>query len=366
MAEPVYKVLSEAAFEAAWTAGRFDGSADDARDGFIHLSAGHQLAATLATHFAGQDGLVLVALDAERLGPSSEMGGFARRRAVPASLRAARSCRRAVERTARSRTGRAPRSAGRSVRVSGLFGLGQSLLLAGARPGARPRPRRQEPRAWALSARRRRPTIRRLAQTVFGLDFPNPVGMAAGFDKNARVPRELLAMGFGFVEVGTLTPLRAKRQSQRPACSAPLADRAIINRLGFNNEGQEAALARLQDRPPGDRRRQCRRRPRQRRSHRRLRDGHRAHGARWRATSPSISHRPIRRACAISRRRRRSMSCSSACRPRASALPRKPPLLVKLAPDLADADLPEVVRRDPRARRRRHRRVEHHAGARGR
>jgi uncharacterized protein (DUF952 family) len=70
MAEPVYKVLSEAAFEAAWTAGRFDGSTDDARDGFIHLSAGHQLAATLATHFAGQDGLVLVALDAERLGPS--------------------------------------------------------------------------------------------------------------------------------------------------------------------------------------------------------------------------------------------------------------------------------------------------------
>jgi uncharacterized protein (DUF952 family) len=70
MAEPVYKVLSEAAFEEAWTAGRFDGSSDDARDGFIHLSAGHQLAATLAAHFAGQDGLVLVALDVERLGPS--------------------------------------------------------------------------------------------------------------------------------------------------------------------------------------------------------------------------------------------------------------------------------------------------------
>ena len=61
---------------------------------------------------------------------------------------------------------------------------------------------------------------------------------------------QLLAMGFGFVEVGTLTP-RAQSGNPRPACSAPLADRAIINRLGFNNEGQEAALARLKDRPRG-------------------------------------------------------------------------------------------------------------------
>ena len=68
MAEPVYKVLSEAAFEEAWAAGRFHGLADDARDGFIHLSAGHQLAATLAAHFAAHEGLVLVALDADRLG----------------------------------------------------------------------------------------------------------------------------------------------------------------------------------------------------------------------------------------------------------------------------------------------------------
>lgn len=70
MAEPVYKVLSEAAFEQAWAEGRFHGSTDDARDGFIHLSAGHQLDATLATHFAGQEGLVIVALDVARLGPA--------------------------------------------------------------------------------------------------------------------------------------------------------------------------------------------------------------------------------------------------------------------------------------------------------
>jgi len=68
MAEPVYKVLSEAAFAEAARKGHFAGSPDDFRDGFIHLSAAHQLEGTLAKHFAGQDGLVLLALDAERLG----------------------------------------------------------------------------------------------------------------------------------------------------------------------------------------------------------------------------------------------------------------------------------------------------------
>ena len=68
MAEPVYKVLSEAAFEKAALKGHFAGSADDLRDGFIHLSAAHQLAGTLVKHFAGQEGLVLLALDARWLG----------------------------------------------------------------------------------------------------------------------------------------------------------------------------------------------------------------------------------------------------------------------------------------------------------
>ena len=69
MAEPVYKVMTEAAFEASWSQGHFTGSADDLRDGFIHLSAAHQLEATLAKYFAGQEDLVLLAVDAERLGP---------------------------------------------------------------------------------------------------------------------------------------------------------------------------------------------------------------------------------------------------------------------------------------------------------
>jgi dihydroorotate dehydrogenase len=85
---------------------------------------------------------------------------------------------------------------------------------------------------------------RRLAVRAFGLNFPNPVGMAAGFDKNADVPDALLRLGFGFVEVGTVTPLPQAGNS-RPRLFRLDADRGIINRLGFNSEGSEAVLRRL-------------------------------------------------------------------------------------------------------------------------
>jgi dihydroorotate dehydrogenase len=84
----------------------------------------------------------------------------------------------------------------------------------------------------------------RLAVTAFGLSFPNPLGMAAGFDKNAEVPRGLLGAGFGFVEVGTLTP-RPQSGNPRPRLFRLTRDRALINRLGFNNSGYAAAHARL-------------------------------------------------------------------------------------------------------------------------
>jgi uncharacterized protein (DUF952 family) len=70
MADPVYKILAEAAFVAAKSEGRFLGTGDDLRDGFIHLSAAHQLAGTLAKHFRGQEDLLLLTLDADRLGPA--------------------------------------------------------------------------------------------------------------------------------------------------------------------------------------------------------------------------------------------------------------------------------------------------------
>lgn len=83
-----------------------------------------------------------------------------------------------------------------------------------------------------------------LATRVFGLDFPNPMGMAAGFDKNAEAWRALLRMGFGFAEVGTVTP-RPQPGNPRPRLFRLTEDEAVINRMGFNNHGMEAASRNL-------------------------------------------------------------------------------------------------------------------------
>lgn len=90
----------------------------------------------------------------------------------------------------------------------------------------------------------RPPRDERLRVRLCGLDFPNPLGMAAGYDKNAEVPDGLLGLGFGFAEVGTVTPL-AQPGNPRPRIFRLVEDDAVINRLGFNNEGHEAAERRL-------------------------------------------------------------------------------------------------------------------------
>ncbi|WP_162654212.1 quinone-dependent dihydroorotate dehydrogenase [Lentilitoribacter sp. Alg239-R112] len=86
----------------------------------------------------------------------------------------------------------------------------------------------------------------RLEQSVAGLSFPNPVGMAAGYDKNADVPLEILKLGFGFTEVGTITP-KPQSGNPKPRIFRLPTDEAVINRLGFNNDGHQAALQRLED-----------------------------------------------------------------------------------------------------------------------
>ena len=83
-----------------------------------------------------------------------------------------------------------------------------------------------------------------LRTTVAGLDFPSPIGLAAGFDKNAEVPEHMLGLGFGFVEVGTVTP-QPQPGNPRPCMFRLAEDRAVINRLGFNNQGQAEAWLRL-------------------------------------------------------------------------------------------------------------------------
>jgi dihydroorotate dehydrogenase len=95
----------------------------------------------------------------------------------------------------------------------------------------------------------------RLAVEAFGVEFPNPVGVAAGFDKNARVPRGLAALGFGHVEVGGVTA-EGQPGNRRPRLFRLPEDRALVNRLGFNNEGADVvgdrlAAAALPDVPVG-------------------------------------------------------------------------------------------------------------------
>ena len=225
--------------------------------------------------------------------------------------------------------------------MSALFGLGQSLLLA--LPPERAHDLAVKSLELGVYPRADAPDDQRLAQRLFGLDFPNPLGMAAGFDKNARVPRELLAMGFGFVEVGTLTP-RAQGGNKQPRMFRSVVDRAVINRLGFNNEGQEAALARLKDRPRGivginlgagrdsaDR------------------IGDYVTGIQRMAPVASYFTINISSPNTPGLRDLQAPEALDALLVRVqdarTALEGKvPPLLVKLAPDLADEDLPEVVR----------------------
>jgi dihydroorotate dehydrogenase len=91
---------------------------------------------------------------------------------------------------------------------------------------------------------RLRPDDPKLAVRAFGLNFPNPIGMAAGFDKSAEVPDALLRLGFGFVEIGSVTP-KPQAGNPRPRLFRLERDQAVVNRMGFNNDGAEAVLRRL-------------------------------------------------------------------------------------------------------------------------
>ena len=88
-----------------------------------------------------------------------------------------------------------------------------------------------------------------LQQTLWSRDFPNPIGLAAGFDKNAEAWRGALGLGFGCVEIGSVTP-RPQAGNPRPRLFRLVEDRAVINRMGFNNDGMEAVAQRLAARDP--------------------------------------------------------------------------------------------------------------------
>jgi dihydroorotate dehydrogenase len=112
--------------------------------------------------------------------------------------------------------------------------VAHELTLRALELGAYPRP--SGPAAAALEV------------PLWGLSFPNPIGIAAGFDKEARVPDAVLGLGCGFAEIGTTTP-RPQPGNPAPRVFRLASDQAVINRLGFNNAGHAAALARLAARP---------------------------------------------------------------------------------------------------------------------
>ena len=89
---------------------------------------------------------------------------------------------------------------------------------------------------------------KKLKRDLLGLHFPNPVGLAAGFDKNAEFMHEFKHLGFGFVEIGTLTP-KPQPGNPKPRLFRLITDEAIINRMGFNNQGVEQAIEKLKKRP---------------------------------------------------------------------------------------------------------------------
>ncbi len=151
-------------------------------------------------------------------------------------------------------------------------------------------------------------TIAPMPTRAFGLDFPNPVGLAAGLDKNGEHIDALLALGFGFVEIGTVTP-RAQAGNPLPRMFRLPRQQAVINRMGFNNLGVDA-LVRNVERAAAPAR-PARHQHRQEQGHaerrRRVRlpalpgEGLRA----GRSTSPSTSPRPTPPACANCRKNRR-------------------------------------------------------------
>ena len=110
--------------------------------------------------------------------------------------------------------------------------------------GSSPWPYHQGVEDGAWRRRENLSLLPNLAISCFGLDFENPLGLAAGFDKNAEVPDAMLGLGFGFVEVGTITP-RPQAGNPRPRLFRLSEDQAVINRMGFNNEGHAAILRKI-------------------------------------------------------------------------------------------------------------------------
>jgi dihydroorotate dehydrogenase len=183
-----------------------------------------------------------------------------------------------------------------------------------------------------------------LATTAMGITFPTPLGLAAGFDKDAEAPDAIAAFGFGFVEVGTVTA-EPQPGNPRPRLVRLPADRALVNRMGFNNHGAAAAAARLAAHPPravvGVNIGKTKVVPPEQAvadhvASARLLAPH----ARYVVVNVSSPNTPgLRDLQAVELLRPILAAVQAVC----ATLPNRPPVLVKIAPDLADADVDAVA-----------------------
>ena len=241
----IYKACEAGLWRKAAAQGRFDGASVDLTDGFIHFSTRGQLPETLRKHFAGKTDLVLIAVEAAALGAAlkwekSRGGAHFPHLYGPLDTRLALWTKALPEIPADRGVDVLPRDPG-LWETMGMQALrltdperAHGLALRAMDLGLAPRPTPPIPDAA-------------LVTQVFGLRFPNPVGLAAGFDKNAFAPDALLNYGFGFVEIGAVTP-RPQIGNPRPRLFRLTEDRAVINRMGFNNDGLAVVRRRLESR----------------------------------------------------------------------------------------------------------------------
>ena len=189
----------------------------------------------------------------------------------------------------------------------------------------------------------------RLAVDAFGLRFPNPIGLAAGFDKDARVPDAMLGFGFGHVEIGSVTPL-PQAGNPRPRLFRLPGDRAVINRMGFNSAGHAAAAVRLSARKGrggilgvnlGANKLSADKAADFTSGIERL--GEYASYVTINISSPNTPGlRDLQLPEALSRLIEQMLAARGRLTTRCGA---KPPLVVKLAPEIAEDDLPEIIAR---------------------
>ncbi len=182
----------------------------------------------------------------------------------------------------------------------------------------------------------------RLESQLWGLDFPNPLGMAAGFDKHAEAYNALFSLGFGFVEVGSITP-KPQPGNPKPRVFRLREDQGVINRYGFNSQGIEPALRRLQARPAkGVLGVNLGKNKQTEETERDYCEGIRVLGphAAYLVANVSSPNTPGLRAV---QRQELLRPLIIACQAARDTLAHRPPLLVKIAPDLEPEDLEAIA-----------------------